>query len=149
MARKKNSDEVVVQLQKEIERRKSELGSVEKNSHKTNMTFSFSEKAADSINVNTITSVESLVKIYSSLKMMKEQYDNAVADLGVEDAPGFKWMGFSFEDWAFDLKNRITKLQLEKKKAKLAALEARVNSLMSTELKTRLELDKIMDELKV
>ena len=149
MARKKaNNDDVIIELKKEIERRKKEIENTESNfPNKTNMTFSFSERLSDSVNINTINSVEALIKMHSTLKSMKDTYEESAKILSVENVPKFTWMGFEFDKWECDIKNKISRIQINEKKSKLNQLETKLNQLMSVELKTKLSLDEITSEL--
>ena len=59
----------------------------------------------------------------------------------------FEWQGYLYDDWANDIKNRIDKLSLKAKQKELDALEARLDKLVSPELKAKIELELIEKEL--
>lgn len=148
-ARKKESnDNLILKLKEEIKSRRKEIAETECNlPNRTNMTFSFSEKISDSVNLNAISSVEALIKMHSTLKSMKDSYEESAKILNVESIPKFTWMGYEFCHWEHDIKNKISKIQLTEKKNKLNQLEEKLNQLMSTELKTQLTLEEISGQL--
>ena len=55
----------------------------------------------------------------------------------------FKWLGFTFDQWKADIKTRIDKIQISKKKKELEELEVRLDKLISPELKQQMELEEI------
>jgi hypothetical protein len=88
-----------------------------------------------------------LINIAAFLQSRSDSYERAAKDLGVESPPPFQWCGFSLADWLEDLKSRIGKIQIGAKKKKLETLEARLNAIVSPELRRKLELESIMAEL--
>jgi hypothetical protein len=51
-------------------------------------------------------------------------------------------------DWEADIKAKILKIQITSEEKKLAALEERLNKIISPELRRKMELDAIKAELK-
>lgn len=56
-------------------------------------------------------------------------------------------LGYSIEDWRDDFKTRITKINLKNEKEKLEKLEAKLEKLVSKEMREALELAAIEKEL--
>lgn len=145
----KAEDQKILTLIKEVNRRKAEISKAEKPNWKTSCTFTFGAEgqAGNMLNLHVESDVWRLVNIAAFLQTRSASYDQAAKDLGVESPPPFQWCGFSLADWMDDLKSRITKIQISAKKKKLETLEARLNDLVSPELRRKLELDSIMAEL--
>jgi hypothetical protein len=59
----------------------------------------------------------------------------------------FSWMGFSVADWESDFKTRLAKIRLASEKKKLAMIEKQLESLMSDELKTDMQIAEIEKQL--
>lgn len=150
MAKSKNSaDQQTLNLIEEVKRRRAEIEEIKNPSWKTNCSFPWNErKREDTLVLHQITDIGTLIKIAAFLMSAEENYIKAHCLLGRPDvAPKFTWNGFSLEDWLCDIKFRIDKLNLSAKQDKLDALEARLNAIISPELKTRLELEAITNEL--
>ena len=60
----------------------------------------------------------------------------------------FDWLGFSLEAWISDIKTRVNKIDISKKRDELEKLETRLNSLISPELRNQMELEEITALLK-
>ena len=58
-----------------------------------------------------------------------------------------KWQGFLISDWKEKIKTRINVVSLSEKKRKLELLENRLDKIISPELKAKMELAAIQDEL--
>lgn len=148
MARKANSDDVTLKLIQQVDEQRRVIKNLKKsNSNRTNMTFSYNEVLSGSVNLNTVSKVDELIKIASFLTSKKEAYDSTAKLMQVENIPEFKWMGFVVEDWIHDIKNKIDRIQLSIKEARLNSLEQRLESVISPELKRQRELDSIAAEL--
>lgn len=101
------------------------------------------------INIQT-QSVESLVGLFADLLTHKQSTTKAAIDLGIPVAEDYnKWGGFSVDDWAEDFRTRIAKLQLASKKQELAALEKRLDAIVSPEQRRMYELAEITKSLGV
>lgn len=55
--------------------------------------------------------------------------------------------GYAIDDWIADIKTRLNKIQIKSKKDALAALEARLDKIISPELRAEMELAAIEAEL--
>lgn len=143
---KKNTDDSTVALINEVRKRKAEIAELERPNFKTNCSFSYSEKASDSVNLHQESSIRNLLLIAGFLIDKDAQCNRAALRLGVEAQP-FVWHGFSTEDWIHDIRIRIGKIQISSKKKHLENIETRLNSIMSPEAKAAMELEAIKKDL--
>jgi len=149
MAKKTNdSDNKILELIKEINRQKKEIASAEKPQYITNCNFSYSENGSNVTNIHVESNVGNLIKIVAFLSSQGKCYDEAATTLGVESPPAFTWAGFTVKDWTSDIKMRLMKVQIASKRKKLETLEARLNGIISPELRAKMELEAIESELK-
>lgn len=142
------SDDVVLGLVKEIEKRKKEIEKVENPTWKTNCAFSFTEgRKQDEINIKTVTDVKLLINMMGFLYNNETDYNTVVKKHNLENVPKFTWQGQSVKNWLEDLELRIQKVQISDKKKILEKLEAKASALISPELKAKLEIEAIKAEL--
>ena len=95
-----------------------------------------------------VLGVHDLIYVYSLLTEKERAYIVAAKALGydVEQFP-FLWQGSPISDWQHDITLRLKKIDIECKKSKLAALENKLNSVMTPELSAELALREIEKEL--
>jgi hypothetical protein len=148
------TDEKTLALIQEVQNRKKEIKKLESRwAANTNCSFSFVEghagvsNVSSVINLRTVTSIPTLISIVSFLLDKEKSYKEAVELLEINEAPEFKWGGFTVRDWAEDVKTRVGKIQLDSKKKKLEELETRLNKIVSPELRAEMELEAIAREL--
>lgn len=143
-------DQLVLNLIAEVNRRKAEIAKATgRPNYQTNMTFSYSEGriGGDSINLNAQSELKALINIAAFLQNQEIGYTNAATMLGVEKVPIYKHGGYTASEWFNDIKMRVTKIQLNEKQAALTALEARLERIISPELRRKMELEQIALEL--
>lgn len=145
----KATDEKTLALIKEVQRRKEEIKKLEARwTPNTNCSFSFVEgQASGTVNLRTVTSLPTLISIVSFLMDRENSYNTAAKVLGVDEVPDFKWGGFTVKEWTEDVKTRVGKVQLDKKKRQLEALESRLEKIVSPELRAEMELQAIEELL--
>lgn len=144
----KKTDQKTLDLIKEVNKRKAEISQLEKPNWQTNCSFSYIEGNQNcSVNIHVQTNVKDLISMAAFLRDKERSYNEAAVALGIEDPPAFAWSGFAVADWLEDIKTRINKIQIATKKRKLEALEARLNAIISPELRAQMELDAIASEL--
>lgn len=136
-----NTDEQVQKLFAIVQQKKKEISKAEKPDWKTNCTFSYSRHGNDRINLQVTSDVDELINMLAFLIEKEKAFNEAKVLLGVDNE--FKWMGFTFEEWKYDIQTRLTKSQISKKKKELETLETRLNGLISPELKAKWELEEI------
>ncbi len=143
-----NTDTTTLVLIEEIKKRKSEIAKIGRTNNKTDVLFSYTNgDTSRVVNLNVESNVQNLVLMAAHVINQKELYEKTAADLGVESPPVFKWNRFSIEDWVDDIKNRIAKIQVSTKQKTLEKLEVRLNSIISPELRAKIELQDILKEL--
>lgn len=134
-------DKLVQELFNVVQAKKAEIAKAEKPNWETNCAFRYNKDSSASTNLQVCADVEELVHILAFLCDRKKGFDEAQKITGT--SLKFKWLGFSFDDWASDIKTRIDKIQITIKKKDLEALESRLDKLVSPELKRKLELAEI------
>ena len=143
---KTNTDDKTLQLINAVKVQKEEISKAERPTWITNCSFSYTERPNDAINIHVEANIRNLVCIAAFLKEKEKSYKEAAETLGV-DAPAFTWGGHSVNEWLEDLKLRINKIQIASKKKKLEILESRLNAIISPELRAKMELEAIANEL--
>ena len=131
-------DQRVQALFDQLATKKEVVAKAEKPVYVTGGQFRFSEDVSRSIDITTVRDERKLVEILTFLKERSSKYAEASADLGCEVK--FTWLGFTVEEWTADLKTRVNILQISKRKAELVELEARLNAIVSPELRRQMEL---------
>lgn len=140
------TDEQTLNLFKVVQAKKDEIRQAEKKPDwKTNCGFRYNKDSSASTNLQVCADVEELVHILAFLCDRKKGFDEAQKILGTDVT--FRWMGFTFEAWASDIKTRVNKVLITDKKKALEILESRLDKVLSPELKAQLELEAISKEL--
>ena len=134
-------DKLVQELFKVVQTKKAEIAKAEKPNWETNCAFRYNKDSSAATNLQVCADVEELVHILGFLCDRKAGFEKAQEITGT--SLKFKWLGFSFEDWASDIKTRIDKIQITNKKKELEVLESRLDKLVSPELKAKMELEEI------
>lgn len=134
-------DELVQELFNVVQTKKAEIAKAEKPNWATNCSFRFNKETSSNTNLQVCSDVEELVNILGFLCDKKRGFDEAQKI--TETKLKFKWLGFTFDEWASDVKTRIDKIQISNKKKDLELLEERLDKLVSPELKRKLELAEI------
>ena len=138
-------DQRVIAFFEKLTAKKAEVSNAERPVYVTGGQFRYSESVGTSIDIMTARDERKLVEILVFLKDRSERYPAACEELGV--AAEFKWLGFTYDEWKQDLKTRVSVLQIAKRKAELKELEARVNAVMTPELRAELELKALEAEI--
>lgn len=146
----KTTDDKVKELFLLVQSKKLEIEKAEKPCWETSCNFGYSASSAhDRVDVRTVTDVRKLVDMYSFLLDRKEKSEKAAEELGVKYE--FTWLGFKNEEWKNDFLTRISQITIQEKRKELSTVEARLNSIISPELKAQMELEeitKILNETK-
>lgn len=140
----KETDSKIKQLFEVVKAKKLEISQAEKPNWETNCAFNYSRNSGDTnnrVNINVVQDINELISILAFLFVQKEAWEKAVQVFGVKTA--FSWHGYSFEQWQGDLVSRSNKIRISEKKKELSTLEARLNAILSPELKAQLELEEI------
>ena len=139
------ADEKTMLLIRQLKQQKAEIEAAERPQWNTNCSYR-STPACTPVNVQVVASVNNLIEIAAELIARENSYVVASTRLGV-DAPPFRFLGFSLQEWLNDIQTRVNKLQLTAKQQKYDALETRLNAIVSPELRAQMELKAIEDDL--
>ena len=134
-------DEIVKGLFNIIQEKKAAIAKAEKPTWETNCAFRYGKESSVSTNIHVCGSVEELLEMLTFLVTRKDAYDTAQKLLGTSIK--FKWFGYTFGEWLSDIKTRLDKIEISNKKKELEELEARLDKLVSKEMREALELEEI------
>jgi hypothetical protein len=148
-SKKPDTDAATLLLIDEVRTRKAEIAKSERPTYVTNCAFPYDEGRADkTTNLQVEADVGKLIQIAAFLHLRQQAYLDAASQLSVENPPPFKWGGYAVGEWFSDIKTRIGKIQIAEKRKKLEVLEARLNAVISPELRRQMELEAIAADLK-
>jgi hypothetical protein len=146
MVTKTTTDEKVKALFISVQEKKLAIEKAERPCWKTSGNFGYSSNSAhDRTNIQTLTDTRKLVEMLSFLLERKEKSESAASELGVNY--NFTWLGFTVDEWKSDFQTRVNQISIQEKRKELAEIEARLNAIISPELKAQMELDAISELL--
>lgn len=131
------NDERILELKKQIEEKKKELGKQPRFSPITTCLFTCN---GNKVNMHTLTSVKEI----NAMLVYFNAYVMSANDLGI-DCNDIVFDGFSVSDWMEDLKMKKEVVEYTAKKAQLTSLEKKLDKLLSDDKKTELEIDAIAE----
>ena len=135
-----SNDAKIKTLLKKVEEQREALGDKPKAAWQTNGIFKFD--GTRHFNLNTVTNAGPLVEALSFLLGKQATIKEAGDRLGVK-TESLVWEGYEVEQYEADFKLRLEIIQWEDKKKQLNATEKKLNSLVSEEARTEMELDDI------
>jgi len=139
------NDDSIKALLKKVEEQMFDLGAKPKSVLITNGVWGrLGEKTT--VNINTVSDKEVIIEIMSELLKSSYFKNMACEKLGMSPYAN-KFYGFSQKDWETDLKFRLSVIAWNEKSEKLSETKAKLNNLMSEDVKTELELAKILKSL--
>jgi hypothetical protein len=141
----KTKDEIVQQLLGVVAEKKAEIAAAEKPNWKTNKSFRYSEESSKSLNLNTVNTTIKLVEALSHLLEKEKSYSEAAKLLGYSGE--FTWFGYSVADWKADFITRNNQIGLIDMKKDLEIKEAKLDKLVSKEVREAMELEQLQKEL--
>jgi hypothetical protein len=124
------NDDKIKELLNQLNDKKNKLGKRERHVLETNGLLKIDDK---SFNINTINNPNVIVELLANLISRENNYNEAAKRLNIQSQ--FTWNGYTIEQWETDFRNRKLK--------ELKELENRLNSLISDDGKTSLEIDNI------
>ena len=133
-------DQQIKTLWNQVQEQKKSIQKTEKSTWLTNCSFSYGD-LADTRNIQTVSEPFFFIDALGHILSKKHYYDLAAKELGIKHE--FTWSGFSLEDWRTDFKTRLEKIGLAKKRKNLATLEARLDAIVSPEVRRQMELEEI------
>lgn len=144
----KKTDQKILDLIEEVNRRKAEISSIEHPAWKTKCSFSYYQHdLSKSLNLHVINNVRELISIAAFLSMNAGHCEEGALMLGITTPPPFTWQGHSYDDWLHDLRLRVAQIQISQKRDQLKTLEERLNAIITPELRAQMEIDAITKEL--
>jgi hypothetical protein len=145
---KETNDSAIKQLMAKVEEQKTALGTRRRYVLNTNGIFKYDSKNGDEtyFNINTISDPITFVNALSYLISQERNFNEACDRLGVKNAT-WKWYDFTMEEWEADFKARIEQIQYDEKKKKLDATKQKLDTLVSEEARTEMELENIQKTL--
>ncbi len=146
MAKPKSRDQEIDDLLEEVNKRKNAINKAKvKYAWETNCMFSWTEDSMNRINIQTINSVELLVKMAAHVIQKEANFKTASILFGVKAK--FEYGGFTKEQWLADIDFKIKKLDLSVNEKKLKELEDILDTLVSKERREEMLLDKVKKAL--
>lgn len=139
--KQEQNDKQIREMFAKVQKEKAEISKAEKPNWKTNCSFGFERDSSNRRNIQTINSIDELVNILAFL--IKEEGAHAEACKKLEVESTFTWMNFTVDEWAEDIKTRISKIEIVKKKERLEKYETILNKNLSQESRVALELEEI------
>lgn len=145
MSTMKTTDQMVKQLFDSVQAKKLAIEKAEKPCWQTSCNFGFSaDSAHERKDIRILNDTRKIVDMLAFLMDRKEKSERAANELGVDYS--FSWLGFSLEEWKSDFQTRINQISIQERKRELAEIEARLNAIISPELKAKMELE-VLTEL--
>jgi len=133
------NDKQIKELLDLVTSQEDSIGKIKRRVLNTNGIFHYDEK--DFFNINTVSEVKTIINALAFLIEKESSWYKACDKLGVEET--FLWKGYSFHEWLGDLKARLDYIQWNNRKDTLSKTKKRLNSLVSSEGKTQMEIDEI------
>lgn len=133
----RKNDDKILELKKVIEKKKEDLKKIKKFSPVTNLVLHLEDKT---YNLNVLD--------YDSLRFLLiklNSYLLSAHNLSMDD---FEISGYLLSDWLDDIRGKILMLEMRKKETELKMLENKLESMLSDDKKTELELEQIAEMLK-
>jgi hypothetical protein len=132
------NDDKIKELLNQLNDKKNKLGKRERHVLETNGLLKIDDK---SFNINTINNPNVIVELLANLISRENNYNEAAKRLNIQSQ--FTWNGYTIEQWETDFRNRLNVIEYDRKLKELKELENRLNSLISDDGKTSLEIDNI------
>lgn len=145
MAKEKTEDQIVQELFDLVQKKKSEIAKINKPDWKTNCTFV--SEGGERCNLHVESNVNVLIGILGYLWAKQQAFNAAADELSLSGKYKFTYGGYSYNDWKSDISVRIAKIEINTKIAELNKYEARLDAVLSPELKRKMEIEAISKEL--
>ncbi len=141
------TDKMVLELLKKVEEKKKQIGNAERPSWITNCSFRYNPDTNAAVNIQ-VAGLETLVDIHAFLTAKYAAFNTSLSALGLtEKEVSFRHCNFTYDQWVEDIQTRIASLRIKAKRDELAALESRINALVSPEQRRAIELEKLVKEM--
>lgn len=154
MAKAPTTDEAVMALLVTVQEKKAEIKKLKKKPQwKTNCSIVWNvdptrttDKSHDRVNIQVVRDPSMLMELYAFLLQREDYLEGAAMALKLPQ--DLTYMAYPTADWKADLQTRAAQLSVEQKEKDLAALDERVNKLVSRDQRRAMELkalQKILD----
>lgn len=132
------NDERIIQLKKQIEIKKDELGKATRFSPITNCSL---ELDGTRYNIQVLQKQE-----LTHLLVKLTSYKLAFGKLDIDE--DYTISGYNVADWIEDISSKLEVIKFKNKENQLKDMESKLSKMLSDEKKTELELDEIASMLK-
>ncbi|MFW5795438.1 MAG: hypothetical protein ACOCV1_08155 [Bacillota bacterium] len=137
------NDQEIKSLLESVKNKKKALGKLKRKPLETNGIFEYNDN--EWFNINTVYSKKTFIEALAFLISKEKAYKEACDKLGIKEE--FDWGGYSIDEWEADFKATIDNIKWTEQKRILEATEEKLNSLVSSEGKTAMEIETIKDLL--
>lgn len=97
----------------------------------------------NSIMLHYVKDISLLINIHQYIRTKDEEYKKSAEILGVKEYPVFTWLGFSFEAWDHDIKQRIAIVTTHKEKKRLLDAKRKLENFLSEEDRLNMVLSEL------
>jgi hypothetical protein len=136
-------DKTVEDLMAKVAARREKIGALQKPQWRT--TTRLTLPGYETLNIQACSDTALLATMLGELMRRKQDIDAASKELEVDIEP--KVQNYLIDDWIADIKLRVRITNIRAERAKLNALEAKLETLLSPEQRRALELAAIKAEL--
>jgi len=137
------NDQEIKTLMDVVDQKEKALGKLKREPLTTNGIFRFNDD--EFFNINTVSSNEKLIKAMAFLISREKTYAEACERLEVEAK--FDWYGYAVAEWEEDFKSRIAVIAWNERKKSLDSAKKKLDSLISSEGKTSMEIEDLKSAL--
>lgn len=141
------NDQKIQKLLKTIQTKKQQLGTKKRKPLQTNGIYTYPNNPNQYININTITNTQEITHAYAALIQYHNSIQEAQKRLKLPQTET-QWSSYTIQQWEHDFKYRIDHIQHDNKKKELKQLENQLQNLISTEGKTKQQINQIEQQLK-
>lgn len=132
-----NNDARILILKEQIRRERDRIAEAKRFTPATTCIYTFPNNTKLSLRALTEDELIQLLIIVNALKASAEKLNY----------PDARFQGFTLEEWEYDIAGCLEQRHLHERKAKLARYEKQLDSLLSDDKKTELELNAIAKDL--
>lgn len=137
----KKNDNLVTELLKKVEEKKAQIEKIKNPDYTTNLSFPMSMfGSTNRINLN-VADEEVLVSIMVYLETMIDKAADSAKRNGVVYSG--QWFGFKLMDWHNDVVLKLKQKQSQRQVLELREIENKLNSLLSEDKRTNMELENL------
>lgn len=136
-------DKKVLDMMAKVKAKRAEIRDLAKPQWKT--TCSLQLPGWDRLNIQVETDINRLALAFGTLRLIGDGLKIAAKELDCKI--DLRWNNYGIEDWLSDIQQQVKRVGLNEEKKKLAAMETKLNTLMSPEQRRQMELEDLEKEL--